>query len=253
MKTSAYWHQHFANNLKTERINWSLQPKLTDKEKQTILKSLQAWQLGETSDGKHLIAASAIYAQTFHDPEFLTAIQLFIKEEQKHGESLGIYLDRLKIPRIKYNWGDSLFRAIRYFNTNMEIWTLTVITVESTAQLYYQSLKNATGCKLLNQICSDILTDEAYHINFQFERLSMITRNHSTLSRWIRYIIYSLFYYTTITVVYAAHRKVFRAGGNNYNRYFRKMKLKFEKTIKRLFKPKSSVYKSQLKWEQIKF
>lgn len=252
MKTSAYWYQHFAENLKNQRINWSLQPNLTTLEKSTIIKSLQAWQLGETSDGKNLIAASSKYAATYNDPEFLHAVKLFIREEQKHGENMGIYLDRLKVRRIKHNWGDSLFRMVRYFNTNMEIWTLTVITVESTAQLYYQSLKNATGCTLLKQICTDILTDEAYHINFQFERLSIITRNHSTLNRWIRYIIYSVFFFSTITMVYLAHRKVFRAGSNNYNRYFKKMKLKFDKTIKRLFVPSSSVYKSQLKWEQIK-
>ncbi len=251
MKTSQYWQKHFAENLKKERIDWDLQPNLTKKQRSTILKSLQAWQLGETSDGMHLIAASKKHAEKTNDPAFLEAIYLFIKEEQKHGENLGKYLDRLQEPRIKSDWGDGLFRKVRYFNTNMELWTLAVITVESTAQLFYQSLKEATTCKLLKQICTDILIDEAYHISFQFERLSMITKDKSPTSKLIRYWLYWFFYFSTITVVYIAHRKLFRAGGNNYNRYYRKMKLKFDKTIQRLFRPKSSVYQSKLKWEQI--
>lgn len=251
MRSSQYWQQHFFNNLKIERVDWELEPALQPKQKKTLLTSIQAWQLGETSDGKHLIAASKKYAQETHDSQFLEAVRLFIKEEQKHGENLGKYLDKLKEPRIKANWGDSLFRHIRYYNTNMELWTLTVITVESTAQIFYQSLKDASQCKLLKQICTDILIDEAFHINFQFERLSIITHKKTSFSKFCRYYFYMVFYFATITVVYLAHRKVFRAGGNNFNSYFRKMSLKFNKTIKRLFRPKTSVYKSKLKWEQI--
>lgn len=251
MKSSQFWKQHFSNNLLEERVNWNLAPAITEKQKRTILKSLQAWQLGETSEGKHLIAASKKHAQQTNDPHFLDAVKLFIKEEQKHGENLGKYLDRLHEPRIKADWGDTLFRQVRYYNTHMELWTLAVITVESTAQIFYQALKVSTQCKLLKQICTDILIDEAFHINFQFERLSIITRNKSRFSKLLRYYIYMIFYFLTITIVYAAHRKVFRAGGNNFNSYFRKMNLKANKTIKKLFRPKTSVYRSKLKWEQI--
>lgn len=251
MKSSQYWKEHFSNNLKIERVDWNLQPEITVQQKRSILKSLQAWQLGETSDGSHLIAASKKHALATNDPEFLEAVKLFIKEEQKHGENLGKYLDKLKEPRIKANWGDSLFRLVRYYNTNMELWTLSVIVVESAAQIFYQSLKDATDCKLLKQICSDILIDEAFHINFQFERIALINRDKSDLSKLLRYYLYRIFFFITITTVYIAHRKTFRAGGNNFNRYYRKMNLKFNKTIKRVFRPKTSVYHSKLKWEQI--
>lgn len=253
MRSSQYWKKHFSNNLQKQRVDWNLQPEITQQQKKSILKSLQAWQLGETSDGSHLIAASKKHAFATNDPEFLEAVKLFIKEEQKHGENLGKYLDKIKVPRIHKNWGDSLFRLVRYYNTNMELWTLSVITVESTAQVFYQSIKDATDCKLLKQICSDILTDEAFHINFQFERLSLLARNKSETNKFIRYWIYKVFFYFTIAVVYIAHRKAFRAGGNNFNKYYRKMNLKFNKTIHRIFRPKSFVYQSKLKWEQIEF
>jgi hypothetical protein len=253
MKSSQYWKEHFSNNLKIERVDWSLDPEITDQQKRSILRSLQAWQLGETSDGSHLIAASKKYAAATNDPEFLEAVKLFIKEEQKHGGNLGKYLDRIKEPHIKENWGDSLFRKIRYYNANMELWTLSVLVVESAAQIFYQSVKDATQCKLLKQICSDILIDEAFHINFQFERMMLLVRGKSETTKLLHYFLYRIFFLSTITVIYLAHRNAFRAGGNNFNRYYRKMNLKFNKTIKRVFRPKTSVFQSKLKWEQIEF
>ena len=141
MNNSQYWINHFRANANEKRVNWEIVPNITDEETEAILHSLQAWQLGETSEGKHLIAASTKYAMKVGDPQYLIAVRLFIKEEQKHGNNLGSYLDLIGKPRIKKDWGDSLFRRIRYFNTNMELWTVAVIIVESTAQIFYQALK----------------------------------------------------------------------------------------------------------------
>ena len=115
-------------------------PTPTTEEIDLILPSLQAWQLGETSEGQHLITAAEKYAAVVDDAGYVEAVKLFIKEEQKHGNNLGKYLDSIGKPRIKKDWGDSLFRKVRYFNTNMELWTLAVITVESAAQIFYQGI-----------------------------------------------------------------------------------------------------------------
>ena len=190
MKNSNYWIGYFKANALEKRINWDLKPNITPAEMCSILPSLQAWQLGETSEGKHLIAASSKYAHAIGDLPYIEAVKLFIKEEQKHGNNLGIYLDRIGQPRVTKNWGDSLFRKVRYFNTNMEIWTLAVVVVESTAQIFYQSLRDATNCELLKQICNDILIDEAYHITFQTERLAIIHEGKNNFSKAWRRIVY---------------------------------------------------------------
>jgi hypothetical protein len=174
MNTSQDWLTHFEENLKKERINWSLQPNITAAEKAIIVKSLQAWQLGETSEGKQLMCASELYAKQISDTLYPKVVELFIQEEQKHGRNLGQYLTRIGEKTIQKDWGDSLFRKVRAFNTNMESWTLAVITVESVAQVYYQALKDATKCAFLKQICTDILMDEAYHIEFQTQRMTTI-------------------------------------------------------------------------------
>jgi hypothetical protein len=231
MKTSLEWFRHFGHNGTIQRIDWNRQPTLTLTERKTILHSLQAWQLGETSDGSNLLKATAKYAAKTGDPFYLKAIQLFIKEEQKHGENLGRYLDRIGEARIKKDWGDTLFRRFRYFNSSMEVWTLTVLTVESTAQLFYQCLKTATGCPLLRQICTDILIDEAPHIAFQRERLAILFQRRSTWLQGGVFYGYKLFYYGTALVVWAANRKVFAAGGYPLRRYFRSMRAKFRRNF----------------------
>ncbi len=234
MQTSQQWIDHFRQNLKKERINWRIPPRLTKSERKAIVPSVQAWQLGETSDGAHLLAAARKYAHSIGDTAYCEAVELFIKEEQKHGNNLGSYLDAIGEKRIGRNWGDSLFRKIRYFNTSMELWTITVITVESAAQVFYQSLKNATRCGLLQQICTDILIDEAFHINFQQQRLSIIFSGKTILQKIACYQFYRLLYFSTTLVVWMAHRRVFKAGGNSFFDYWRKMSLKFHKTVQRL-------------------
>ena len=233
MSLSKRWIEHFTINATQQRIDWSLKPGITQQQVGVIIRSLQAWQLGETSDGSHLIHASTIYAKKIADADYVDAVSLFIREEQKHGNNLGRYIDAIGQSRIKQNWGDTLFRKVRYFNTSMEIWTLAVITVESTAQIFYQALKDATDCSLLKQICSDILIDEAYHIDFQTERLAIIFGSKSFMGKMLMRNMYTLFFFSTSLVVWFAHKKLFCAGGINFKKYLRKMKFKYIKTINR--------------------
>lgn len=234
MKTSKQWYDYFQANLEVKRINWNQPALVTTSELKNILSSLQAWQLGETSDGSNLLRAGALYAQKMDDPFYVKALELFIKEEQKHGNNLGMFLDAIHQPKIKKNWGDSLFRKIRHLNTSMQWWTIAVITVESAAQIFYQSLKDATNCNLLKEICTDILIDEAPHIQFQQERLLNIFKSKNSFERRLAYYWYKIFYFSTSMVVWFAHKKLFKAGNNNFKRYHKKMTLKFYKTIGKL-------------------
>lgn len=234
MKSSHEWLLYFDNNLKQQRINWETQSSITLQEKWNIVTSIQAWQLGETSDGKNLINAATKYANRLNDDFYVDAIKLFIKEEQKHGENLGKYLDAIHYPRIKKNWGDSLFRKVRGLNTSMEWWTLAVINVECTAQVYYQALKDATNCSLLKQICTDILIDEAPHIQFQKERMEIIIAAKPYWQRIIANQFYRLFFYSTALLVWFAHKEVFKAGGVHFIKYLNKMTSKYKKTLGRL-------------------
>jgi len=231
MNTTKSWIDYFRINATRKRIDWSLQPSISPGQIGVILHSLQAWQLGETSDGKNLLRAATKYARKINDPDYVESIALFIKEEQKHGDHLGKYLDAIGQKRIRTDWGDTLFRKFRHLNTSMESWTLAVLVVENTAQIFYQALKDASSCELLRQICMDILTDEAPHIKFQAQRLAIIYDSKTRTGKWISRNFYGLFFTMTSTLVWLAHRRLFRAGGNTFKSYMRKMNYKYRKTM----------------------
>jgi hypothetical protein len=229
---SQFWHQHFKQNLSVKRVDWNIASTITEAEKDKILPSLKAWQLGETSDGANLLAAATKYAIRENDLMYPAAVKLFIKEEQKHGSNLGRYIDAIGEERISHNWGDTLFRIIRYFNTNMELWTITVIIVESAAQVFYQALHDATNCLLLKSICRDILIDEAHHIKFQNDRLHTIFQQKNFYGKAISIGLYGILFFATILTIWFAHKKAFKAGGINKNEFMRKMYYKFFSSMK---------------------
>ena len=227
MTTSKEWIAHFRKNLTKLRIDWTLLPDISHEERKKLIRSLQAWQLGETSDGANLLRASSIYAKKIQDADYVDAVKLFIKEEQKHGENLGKYLDKIGEKRLKKDWGDSLFRKVRYFNTSIEIWTVTVIIVESFAQLYYKAIADATSCRLLKQICEDILIDEAHHIRFQLERLCIVTSDRPAIIHQLILSAYRLFFHIILLAIWIGHGKAFKAGGLSFGLLLRKSRRKF--------------------------
>lgn len=232
LHTSAFWKYHFQHNLTVQRVDWSTVPRLTDGERAAILYSLKAWQLGETSDGRHLLAAARKYAARIGDPDYVQAVELFIKEEQKHGGNLGRYIDAIGEQRTRSDWGDTLFRKVRYFNTSMELWTITVIIVESAAQVFYQALHDATQCPLLRGICTDILIDEAHHIKFQNERLHIIFQRKGFYNKALSLLLYSFLFFGTIHAVWWGHRRALKAGGVDRKAFMRRMYYKFFGSMK---------------------
>ena len=180
-RSSRQWLDYFHQNLAVLRpIPWERGAEITDAERDAICPSLQAWQLGETSEGRHLRAAAFRHGLRHHDPDFLPAVEHFILEEQRHGELLGRFLDLAGVPRKQKDWGDSLFRGARYCLRNMESWTTPVIMVEVLALVYYNGLRRATNSAVLSAICRQILADEIPHIRYQCERLASIFRARPT-------------------------------------------------------------------------
>ncbi len=236
LRNSDYWLDHFETNSFAKRINWEQKPEISPNEKALIIQSLRAWQLGETSEGHNLRAATAKYAERHNDPVYRDVMNLFIKEEQKHGENLGQYLDIIGIERKQKDVGDSLFRKVRGLATNMEMWTITVLIVEHAAQVYYQAIKEATRCNLLQEICTDILIDEAHHIQFQRERLSIIFNRKPTWKKAIASFIYHLHFKITYRAIWFAHGQAFEAGGYPYYRFKRLMHYKFNQSMNLLEK-----------------
>ncbi|CAA9403148.1 MAG: hypothetical protein AVDCRST_MAG64-1833 [uncultured Phycisphaerae bacterium] len=220
--SSADWCRHFADNARRQHpIPWELGADATPAELAAIVPSLRGWQLGETSDGSHLLAAAAGYATAAGDPAFLDAARLFISEEQRHGEALGRFLDLAGAERSRFDWGDWLFRNVRYLSPRMEVWATPVVMVETHAMVYYNALRRATRSRVLRAICRQILADEVPHIRFQCERLAVLHRARGPWLMAVTRAVHVTFFAAVTLAVWAGHRRALRAGGYGFRRFWR--------------------------------
>jgi hypothetical protein len=213
-RSGAEWVAHFRENLARPRtIPWHLGPGVTADELAPIVRSLQAWQLGETSDGRHLRASAERFAARVGDPEYPLAVELFIKEEQGHGAMLGRFLDLAGAGRLTADWGDRLFRSARYCLHEPEVWTTPVVMVETLALVYYNAIRRATRSVVLAAICRRILADEVPHIRFQCERLAAIYRRRSRAAFRGVMAAQRAGFAVVAGLVWLGHRRALRAGG----------------------------------------
>jgi hypothetical protein len=207
-----HWKAHFElNRSHFDSIDWAMDDDLTAKEKKLIFASLQQFQKGENSEGKHLYS----FAKKWGDATYIECIRLFIKEEQKHALVLGRYMDIYSIPRIKNHWVDGVFRGLRKM-AGLENTITVLLTAEIISKVYYKGLKNATGSALLAKLCNQVLKDEDQHIAFQCCTLSMLYRNKGKLARLFHNSWHVLLMLGTIVVVWMHHRRVLKAGGYSF-------------------------------------
>jgi len=222
VRSSSEWVSYFhANANEQKEIPWEESIRLSAEEIATIIPSLRGWQLGETSDGSHLMAASRDYAIQLGDPDFIEAVRLFIAEEQRHGGNLGRFLDSIGVSRATSDWGDSLFRAVRYLIPRMEIWAAPVVMVETHALIYYNAVRRATQSDVLRMICEQIVADEVAHIRFQCERLAIIHRGRPEWLRVFTMLFHRCFFSVITIAVWAGHRHALKAGGCDFLRFWK--------------------------------
>jgi hypothetical protein len=219
---SAQWVEYFAANAARPcEIPWQLGSEGISRNLAVIAKSLRAWQLGESSDGRRLVAVAQRYGAREGDPLFLDTMRFFIAEEQRHGAVLGRWLDLAGIPRARHNWGDSCFRILRHGRPEMEFWVTTVVMVETHAMIYYRAIHRATDSPVLRGICERILADEVPHIRFQCERLARILRGRGPLFRRMTLLFHRVFFTGITLAVWSAHGPALKAGGYSFRRFWR--------------------------------
>lgn len=162
------WEIYFQQNQVHFRdIDFTAPDELGPDERSIIYSSLQQFQRGENSEGKHLFA----FAKTNPDPAYLRCIGLFIREEQSHARVLGAFMDKHNITRIKNHWVDGVFRWLRK-SAGLENTIRVLLTAEIISKIYYVGLCKTTGSSLLKKICNQILKDEDQHIAFQCDTLN---------------------------------------------------------------------------------
>ncbi len=212
LRSSSEWLDYFRRNAdQLLPIPWEHGPELTDKERESIAASVQGFQLGESSEGRHLAKCARDYAQSSGDVEYYPAIQLFIREEQRHARELGRFMERSGIPMIRKTWPDTVFRRLRHL-ASLEQSIGVLVTAEIIAKVYYPALREAACSGILQAICEQIIRDEAPHVEFQCERLAILRRQCSTPGLVLRHGLHRVLFFGTIFVVWMKHGRALRAG-----------------------------------------
>jgi hypothetical protein len=202
-------------------------PGLPSEIRAVIAASLPAWQLGESSEGRHLRAAARQYARRHDDPAFCSAVELFIREEQRHGARLGEWLDLAGIPRRNREFSDSIFRCCRHLVANYAACASVLIVPESLAEIYYAAIRRLVPCPRLQAECSQILRDEVRHVRFQCEYLAFARRHIPGPIRPVLWLVEAFFFAATSAVVWIGHGRLLRASGMSLVAFAREAARKF--------------------------
>ncbi|SFM19578.1 ferritin-like domain-containing protein [Nocardia asteroides] len=236
VRSTEEWLAYFRQNaLRQREIPWeSAGIGASSTELAPLRRSLQAWQLGETSDGRHLAASADRFATATGDPAYRDVIDLFIREEQRHGALLGRVLDDAGIGRRQADWGDTLFRRLRYSVTDIEVWTTPVVMVEVLAMIYYNAIRRATGSPVLRAVCAQILADEVPHVQLQCERLAVLLHKRSRTRFRCTMLAHRVLFLAVMVLVWVGHHRALRTGGYTWTHYRRAAYAKMNRAWRRM-------------------
>ncbi len=218
---SSTWVQWFEwNALNQAELPWEGGAAATREELEPIVDSLQEFQRGESSDGRHFLTRGFHHAMQTGDADYLVALNLFIAEENRHGSYLARFLEAAGAPLVEATPADSLFRALRRIG-GLEGAICVLLTAEIIACTYYTAIHNATTSPLLRGICRQILQDEYKHLRFQNERLRFIGSKRPWLAKYLILKLQALLLAAAIPVLWPRHGRAIKAGGYTLLSFFR--------------------------------
>lgn len=220
--SSSAWVEYFeSNRWDPHNVVEHKDVELSRRAKRAISKSLQTFQLGESGEGKHFLKVARRWAEQTGDHEYVTALEMFIAEEQCHAAALGAFMDRARIPRLKKEVTDNAFRWLRH-QAGLELTVTVLITAEIIARVYYPALRRATRSNWLRKICEQLSKDEVAHIRFQGQRLGLILRRKSRASRVASRFLSQMLFDATSVGVWIMHRRVFKLARMGWREYWQK-------------------------------
>ncbi len=214
------WYSHFLENRDSPcALPWGDPYLLCAAERRLVARSIQQFQLGEWARGRGLMRRASSHPVLATHLWFLPALELFIAEEQSHSGILGRFLDREGIPRLTSHWVDRIFRRLRKL-AGLEVCAMVLVTAEVLAMPFYEALRDATRSHLLRSICVRILRDEAAHLNYQAFTLGLVRGPLGNKARAIRRFCHSVLFQCTAVLLWEQHRRVFRAAGWDFRRFW---------------------------------
>jgi hypothetical protein len=200
---------HFKVNAKQVLLCQPDDYQLSLEERETISSSVQAFQLGEASEGRHLLSMARNYSEESQNPAYHQAIAYLIKEENRHSAYLGKFMRAQGIPLKKSCWTNKIFRGLRRF-AGLELSLRTLVSAELIALTYYDCLGESSGSPLLKRICECMVEEEEMHVEFQMHHIHEINFQKFPLMMALADLGHAVILASTLCAVWLEHRKVLR-------------------------------------------
>lgn len=218
---SALWTHWYAWNAANQNpMPWEGGTAAPREKLAAVAESLQEFQRGESSEGRHFLSCGFHHAMKTGDSEYVAALDLFIQEENRHGDYLARFLKLAGYPLVSATHGDTVFRGLRRIG-GLEGAITVLLTAEIIACPYYTAISRATSSPLLQAICAQILQDEYKHLRFQNERLQILQQGRGLLARWAFIGLQSALLVGAVAVLWPRHRRAIRAGGYSFAGFLR--------------------------------
>ena len=134
------WIRHFENNRRAfDEPDWSSEilansPLADDPRLPLLIRSLATFQLGESGGGTRLLRF--VERETGAGNDYLSAMELFVAEEQYHAELLAHVILYLDGELLSHHWMNGIFRRARSL-VNLEFNVQVLLTAELIAEAYY--------------------------------------------------------------------------------------------------------------------
>jgi hypothetical protein len=227
------WLNYFQYN-RTHRasVPWERGIKIEPHLRQSLIRSLQKFQLGESGDGRNLRRHTAATG----DSVYAAAIDLFIKEEQEHARLMAEILKRLDAPLLNSHWTDNCFMLMRhFFGLHQEL--MVLLLPEMIAKRYFRALRDGTKDEVLRAVFGQIAQDEEGHLAFHVEYLRRAFAGMRFLDRIGAQVIWRFLFRATCIAVILDHRDVLAAVGVESREFWRSCGEIFDEVAAGIFSP----------------
>ena len=211
-----HWIRYFQENRHAfDEPDWSSHvladsPLADDPRLPLLIRSLATFQLGESGGGSRLLRF--VERETRADSDYLSAMHLFVAEEQRHAELLAHVVRYLDGELLTHHWMNGIFRRARSL-VNLEFNVQVLLTAELIAEAYYGFLHRYVDDPVIHRITGKILADEVRHIAFHSEFFRHRNRQRLPVAGGIWSLQFQAIFVTAEHAVWADHGKFLRSFG----------------------------------------
>lgn len=231
------WLEHFQKNRADRRpIPWERGIHPEYDLRLPLIRSLQKFQVGESGEGRHLIAGAARTG----DQVYTEAIRLFVQEEQEHAALLGRLIRGMGGSLLESHWSDAVFIFIRRL-MGLHLELMVLLVAEMIAKKYYRSLLEGTADPVLRAVFAQICHDEEGHITFHIDTLQDAFGRRPLAARLFIMGAWQVLFWGVCLVVALDHMPVLRAVGVSAGEFLRDCNRIFADVSWRVFRPPATL------------